>query len=134
MAARELLQADADRRHPRGVQLQHREPSRFIREPEEDRPREPAAAQERRVELVGPVRRPDDEHAALAGEAVDLREELVDVAVVDAERFPRRPAIASISSMKTIEGRFSRARSKSRRMFRSESPTHLLITSAPEIG
>ena len=42
--------------------------------------------------------------------------------------------MASISSMKMIEGRFSRARSKSWRMLRSDSPTHLLITSAPEIG
>jgi hypothetical protein len=47
---------------------------------------------------------------------------------------PRRPAIASISSMKMIEGRFSRARSKRRRMLPSDSPTHFEITSAPEMG
>src|SRR6185436_7162615 len=41
---------------------------------------------ERRIQLVGPVRRADDEHSPLAAETVDLREELIDVTVVDPER------------------------------------------------
>ena len=47
---------------------------------------------------------------------------------------PRAPATASISSMKTIDGLFSRARSKSCAMSFSDSPSHLLVMSAADTG
>ena len=84
VARGELLEVDADRRHPRGVEAQDREPAGLVGQAEDDRAREAAAAQQRGVELVGPVRRADHEDAALAGDAVDLGEQLVDVAVVRA--------------------------------------------------
>ncbi len=46
------------------------------------RPRKPTASQQSRIELIGTVRRPDHEDAALTGDAVDLGEQLVHVAVM----------------------------------------------------
>ena len=57
-------------------------------------------------------------------DAVDLGEQLVDLRVVDLDG-TASPAIASISSMKTIDGRFARARSKSRRMLPLRLPDPL---------
>ena len=47
---------------------------------------------------------------------------------------PRADAIASISSMNTIDGWFSLARSNRRRTFRSDSPSHMLVRSAAVTG
>src|SRR4051794_17227012 len=71
--AGELLEVDADGRHPRRVETRDREPAGLVRQAEHDRPREAPAAEDRRVELVGTVGRSDYEHAALACDPVDLR-------------------------------------------------------------
>src|SRR5829696_5065276 len=78
----DLIETDADGWHPRGVEAEHCEASFLVRKAENDRSREPAAPHDRRIELVGPVGRADYEDAALTGDAVDLGEQLVDVAVV----------------------------------------------------
>lgn len=85
---------------------------RLVGKAEHDRPREPPAAQHGRGDLVKPVGCPDHEDPALAGHPVDLRQQLVDVAVVHLDG-PAPSGQRPISSMNTIDGRFARARSKS---------------------
>jgi hypothetical protein len=64
---------------------QDRQSAGLVRQPEVDRAREAAAAEEGRVELIGPVGGADDEDAALTCDAVDLGEQLIDVTVVHLE-------------------------------------------------
>ena len=62
----------------RGVHLEDLEPALQVRSVDGDLPVEPARAQQRRVEDVGPVGGRDQDHAALDVEAVHLDQQLVE--------------------------------------------------------
>jgi hypothetical protein len=95
---RDRAQVDVvGKRHVTGVDFEDLPSPLLVRRVDRDAPVEAAGPKERLVENLGPVRRGDDDHAFGAGEAVHLREDLVQgllTLVVPAERRARAAGAA----------------------------------------
>ena len=91
--------------------------------------------QQGRIEHVGPVRGGHHDHRLGLREAVHLAEDLVErllaFVVAAAEPGPRCRPMASISSMKRIEGEFALAVAKRSRTRPAPTPTNIWMNSEP---
>ena len=125
-------------RHAAGVHLEDLGAALDVGRGHHDGPVEPAGPQQRRVEDLRPVGGGDHDDALGAGEAVHLGEDLVEgllpLVVTADDAPPRARPIASISSMKMIDGATFRASSNSSRTREAPTPTIISMNSDAPIG